>query len=64
MTAIDNDHYSHEYQMVWTLLDGPGYHTTMPKGAKVHPTRESTDYALELLTEGGIACIARASGIC
>ena len=31
---------------------GPDYHTRVPQGAWVHPTRESLDYALELLRSG------------
>ncbi len=42
------------------VLCGQGYHTTVPNGTPVRPTRDAMDYALALLEEGGDASVARA----
>jgi hypothetical protein len=42
------------------ILQGQGYHTTMPNGSTVHHTRDALDYALALFTEGGGESVARA----
>lgn len=42
---------------------GPGYHTRMPEGARVHEIRGSFDYALGLMEEGGAESVARAARI-
>jgi hypothetical protein len=45
------------------VLHGQGYHTTVPNGTMVRPTRDAMDYALALFTEGGDASNSRASQI-
>src|SRR5690606_26860561 len=35
------------------ILNGQGYHTTLPNGTLVHSTRDAADYALALFAEGG-----------
>ncbi|MFZ5831955.1 MAG: hypothetical protein ACOY3P_17865 [Planctomycetota bacterium] len=42
--------YSEEHQMLGTEFSGPGYHTTIPDGTWVHPTRQSFGYAVALLS--------------
>ncbi|MFZ2657943.1 MAG: hypothetical protein WAX69_23630 [Victivallales bacterium] len=42
-----------EQYMISEKCHSPGYHTRMPDGATVHPTRESLQYALCLLDVGG-----------
>ncbi len=44
--------YSAEHSMLGLSWKGPDYHTRVPNGAWVHPTRESLDYALRLLQSG------------
>ena len=44
-------------------LRGQGYHTTVPNGTLVRPTRDAADYALALLAEGGVASVGRARAI-
>lgn len=44
-------------------LRGQGYHTTVPNGTWVRPTRDAADYALALLAEGGTRSVARALAI-
>ena len=44
--------YSPEHSMLGLSWKGPDYHTRVPNGAWVHPTRESLDYALRLLRSG------------
>jgi hypothetical protein len=46
--------YSDEHSMLGLSWKGPDYHTRVPQGAWVHPTRESLDYALALLRSGRI----------
>jgi len=41
----------------------PGYHTTIPNGVWVHPTRDALDYALILLQEGSASRVRRACEI-
>jgi hypothetical protein len=41
--------FSEEHAMLGTSFTSPGYHTTVPDGTWVHPTRQSLDYALALL---------------
>ena len=55
--------YSSEYQMIGRSWSSPGYHTRVPDGVWVHPTRDSLEYALALLIAGGEANNARAAGI-
>lgn len=55
--------YSHDLQMVGVEWQGPGYHTRVPNGSWVHPTRESLDYALALLIDGAPAGAERAAAI-
>src|SRR5688572_688603 len=44
--------YSDEHRMLGLSWKGPDYHTRVPQGAWVHPTREAMDYALALLRLG------------
>ncbi|GIV77636.1 MAG: hypothetical protein KatS3mg050_2030 [Litorilinea sp.] len=55
--------YSPDQHMVGVAWSGPGYHSTIPNGTWVHPTRESLDYALALLRRGEEADVQRAAAI-
>ncbi|HEX2739724.1 MAG TPA: hypothetical protein VHM69_04700 [Rubrobacter sp.] len=46
---MNEEQYSEEHRMLGVSWAGPDYHTRVPQGAWVHPTRESLDYALNLL---------------
>jgi hypothetical protein len=46
---VKGEIYSNEHSMLGLSWKGPEYHTHVPQGAWVHPTRESLDYALDLL---------------
>ena len=46
-----------------SVWKGPGYHTRVPAGARVHETRIALDYALALFEEGSVASITRALAI-
>src|SRR4051812_39531022 len=46
--------------MPWSSATGPGYHTRVPEGTRVHQTREAADYAIALLQCGGADRVARA----
>jgi len=41
--------YSEEYDMLGLTFSSPGYHTNVPNGEWVHPTRQTLDYATALL---------------
>ena len=43
---MNGEVYSPEHSMLGLYWKGPDYHTRVPQGAWVHPTRESLDYAL------------------
>jgi len=49
--------------MIGRSWSSPGYHTRVPDGVWVHPTRDNLEYALALLIAGGDANIARAAAI-
>ncbi|MDQ3251303.1 MAG: hypothetical protein M3P86_03225, partial [Actinomycetota bacterium] len=49
---MNGEVYSAEHSMLGLSWKGPDYHTRVPQGAWVHPTRESLDYALRLLRSG------------
>jgi hypothetical protein len=49
--------------MVVKKWHSPGYHTTVPDGAQVHPTRDSLHYALALLASGTPEHVERAQAI-
>jgi hypothetical protein len=49
---VNDEVYSDEHSMLGLSWKGPDYHTRVPQGAWVHPTRESLDYALALLRSG------------
>ena len=49
---MNGEVYSPEHRMLGLSWKGPDYHTRVPQGAWVHPTRESLDYALRLLRSG------------
>jgi len=55
--------YSEQHQMVGSTLKSPGYHTQLTDGTRVHPTRDSLDYALALLGSGEAARSDRAARI-
>jgi hypothetical protein len=46
---VTGEQYSDEHRMLGLSWNGPDYHTRVSQGAWVHPTRESLDYALNLL---------------
>lgn len=60
-------HYNPQYdpaaKMLRVEIGSPGYHSQLPRGTVVHPTRESLIYALALLERGGEENAARAAGI-
>lgn len=51
------------FDPAWNLLtgtnQGPGYHTRLPQGAPVHPTRDSIVHAVDLFAAGGQDARAR-----
>ena len=49
---VNGEVYSDKHSMLGLSWNGPDYHTRVPNGAWVHPTRESLDYALRLLQSG------------
>jgi hypothetical protein len=49
---VNGEVYSPEHSMLGLSWKGPDYHTRVPNGTWVHPTRESLDYALRLLRSG------------
>ena len=49
---MNGERYSDKHRMLGVFWKGPDYHTQVPRGAWVHPTRESLDYALALLRAG------------
>jgi hypothetical protein len=51
---VNSEVYSAEHSMLGLCWKGPDYHTRVPQGAWVHPTRESLDYALSLLRSGEV----------
>ena len=51
MLDIMKQQYDPAAKLVVRTAQTPGYHTRIPDGARVHPTRDSADYA--------IACLAR-----
>ncbi len=55
--------YNPDMRMLGVAWRGPGYHTRVPNGTWVHPTRESLDYALGLLQSGAPDHAARAADI-
>ena len=46
---MTGERYNAEHRMLGLSWKGPDYHTRVPQGAWVHPTRESLDYALDML---------------
>ncbi len=52
LAGRDQD-YCPERHLLGCVWHGPGYHTRVPDGAWVHPTRDNLDYALALLAAGG-----------
>lgn len=55
--------YSETHQMLGTKFQSPGYHSTVPGGTWVHPTRQSLGYAVALLARGTPADVDRAEKI-
>lgn len=51
--------YDEACAMLRTEWKSPGYHTTIPDGRMVHPTREAVYYALALLRSGDPSCRQR-----
>jgi hypothetical protein len=47
-------------RMPWTKATGPGYHTRVPEGTRVHMTVEAANYAIALLQDGTADHAARA----
>ncbi len=61
--AHHDANYSDEHRMLASVWFGPGYHTKIPDGTRVHTTRGSLEYALALLARGGQRDVARAEAI-
>ena len=55
--------YDPQLCMVGVVHRNPGYHTRIPDGAIVHPTRDAADYVLALLAEGSAANVERAHAV-
>jgi hypothetical protein len=55
--------YNADLHMLGQTWNGPGYHTRIPNGTWVHPTRTALDYALALLFSGEITHHARAADV-
>lgn len=55
--------YSEAHQMLGTRFQSPGYHTKVPDGTWVHPTRQSLNYAVALVARGTPADVDRAERI-
>ena len=49
---MSDGRFSDEHAMLGVSWQGPDYYTRVPQGSWVHPTRESLDYALDLLRSG------------
>jgi hypothetical protein len=47
-------------RMPWSSATGPGYHSRVPDGTRVHQTREAADYAIALLQCGDADRVTRA----
>lgn len=52
--AACEPNYTPAAAMLACTLHSPGYHTTLPDGARVHSTREALDYALALWAAGQV----------
>ena len=50
---MNGERDSDKHRMLGVSWKGPDYHTRVSRGAWVHPTRESLDYALALLQGDG-----------
>ena len=55
--------YSEKHQMVGCAFKSPGYHSQVPAGTWVHPTRQSLQYAAALLARNGSGDVDRATTI-
>lgn len=55
--------YDADLSLLGTRWKGPGYHSLVPAGEWVHPTRDSLEYALALLIEGSPANVEQAQAI-
>lgn len=55
--------YSADARMIGRSWSSGGYHTQVPDGVWVHPTRDNLDYALALLQAGEAARAARAADV-
>ncbi len=55
--------YSDEHQMLGMPFRSPGYHSQVPQGTWVHPTRQSLAYAVALVDRGGPEDLTRAEKI-
>jgi hypothetical protein len=62
LEAVEGD-YSAEHQMLGMPFNSPGYHTRVPNGTWVHPTRQSLDYAGALLFRNKAGDTQRAASI-
>ncbi len=60
---IQEANYSPDLHMLGQSWNGPGYHTRIPNGAWVHPTRTALDYAQALLYSEEPAHHARAADV-
>lgn len=55
--------YNSDLHLLGETWNGPGYHTRVPNGAWVHPTRTALDYALALLLSEDPAHHRRAADV-
>ncbi len=55
--------YSRTHQMLGMPFESPGYHSKVPQGTWVHPTRRSMQYAVLLVVRGQPQDVSRAEQI-
>jgi hypothetical protein len=58
-----DEHYDPGTGLPWSAAGGPGYHTRVPEGTRVHETRVAADYVIGLLLDGSPARVARAHDV-
>ncbi len=58
-----HEKYDPEAAMTLVRQHSPGYHTTLPEGGWVHPTRESLQYVVELLDTHDSQWLGRATAV-
>jgi len=58
-----DDHFDERQHMLEVEFHSPGYHSKIPSGVRVHPTRESLYYAIALLKRNQKGDVPRANEI-